>query len=95
MKKLILILLLSIPSFALKGFVYKEEVCGKMLIEVSDGTYTVAEHYGGTEFDEGTVIFGDFRSYGFKDFYSGSSKGRYYIEDYWLDLEDAYEEACQ
>lgn len=98
MKSILLIIITMITiSFSGTATVYKTGVCGadNMIAETSSGDYVIMEWFGGREFDVGDVIYGDFTSFGFHDVYGKrGTSGRYWIEDYWLSLEDAYEQLC-
>lgn len=62
------------------------------IIEVNRG-YSVVERYSGPLFEMDKVV-GDLSSYGFKDLYnlSRSSEIRVFVEDFWLDEEEAFEQ---
>lgn len=90
-----LILCISSSLFADKGIVVKDDVggWGNSIIETTDGWFVAAEHYSGVYLYEGDVVYGDLKSYGFKNIYrSDGSEGRFYIEDYETNLEAAIEE---
>jgi len=94
---LLIILLLPIQAFADKGMVVKEDVCGfgNAIIETTDGWYVAAEHYSGVYLYEGDVVFGKFKTYGFEEITRMDGRsGRFYIEDYESNIEDAFEELC-
>lgn len=85
------------PAFADKGEVVKEDVCGtgNAIIETTDGWYVAAEHYSGVYLYEGDVVFGQLKKYGFTEIIrSDGRSGRFYIEDYEINIEDAFEELC-
>ena len=95
---LIVMLLFGVtPAFADKGVVVKEDVCGtgNVIIETTDGWYVAAEHYSGVYLYEGDVVFGKLKKYGFTEITrSDGRSGRFYIEDYESNIEDAFEELC-
>jgi len=95
-KGLLLIMVFAGLSFADKGIVILDNVCGdKIVIETTDGWYIAAEWYGGKDFDRGDTIYGNMKTYGFETLFdSRGNKGQYYIEDYESDLKDAIEELC-
>lgn len=65
---------------------------------VADGPrgYYVLEWYGGYDPDKGDLIYGDIRTYGFKDvLYARERKGRLYVEDYLLSKDNALEKLLE
>ena len=94
---LLLMLGLALPAYADKGEVVKEDVCGtgNAIIETTDGWYVAAEHYSGVYLYEGDVVFGNLKTYGFEEITRNDGQsGRFYIEDYDSDIDDAFEELC-
>jgi hypothetical protein len=85
------IFLWSNPCSAAKRHILKEHD-DKYIAEFPSG-FVVFEWYGGSTPDVDDDVVGDFELYGFKDVYNVSqdSEFRVYIEDYWLDWEDALE----
>lgn len=100
MKKIVLFSIcvgFAVPAFAGKGVVLKEDVCGtgNAIIETTDGWYVAAEHYSGVYLYEGDVVFGQLKKFGFTEINrSDGRSGRFYIEDYESNIEDAFEELC-
>ena len=61
---------------------------------IADGPngYYVLEWYGGYDPDQGDGIYGEIRSYGFKDvIYGNGREGRIYVDDYALSKSRALE----
>lgn len=90
------ILLLSVAGtlFAAKGTVtHRTSGCSYYLVETSKG-FALLEWYGGTDSDKGDLIVGDFETYGMKDIYNATKESeiRVWVEDFWMDKEDALEE---
>jgi hypothetical protein len=100
MKRIIMIIFLvglSVPAFADKGEVVKEDVCGtgNAIIETTDGWYVAAEHYSGVYLYEGDIVFGNLKTYGFQEITRNDGQsGKFYIEDYESDIGNAFEELC-
>ena len=101
MKKLITVLLATM--FLIAGSAYggsnvkvilKPSGCGSYFLADGDsyGIYLL-EWYGGYDPDVGDSIVGEIKGYGFKDvFYPDkNSKGRVYVDDYWLSSSSAIE----
>ncbi len=87
----------ALPAYADKGIVVKEDVCGtgNAIIETTDGWYVAAEHFSGVYLYEGDVVFGNLKTYGFEQITRNDDQsGRFYIEDYESDINDAFEELC-
>lgn len=86
-----------LPSLLLaaKGEIILEK--GNYYVVDTGSGCSVLEWYGGGTPSEGDNIVGDLNSYGFKDLYNISNKNevRVYIEDYWLDEDDAIEMAYE
>jgi len=53
--------------------------------------YAVLEWWGGAWPIEGQRVVGRFESYGFKTVRVGRRSMRVWVEDYWLDRDEAYE----
>jgi hypothetical protein len=72
--------------------------CDYFVADGPNGLY-VLEWYGGYDPDKGDGIYGDIRSYGFKNvIYSNGREGRIYVDDYALSGDSALErlkEQCQ
>ena len=84
-------LFISSNVYGDRGIVVKEDVggSGNSVIETTDGWFVAAEHYSGVYLYEGDVVYGDLKSYGFKNITrSDGRKGRFYIEDYETNLEE-------
>ncbi|WP_313245841.1 hypothetical protein [Stenotrophomonas rhizophila] len=87
----------SLPAFADKGVVVKEDVCGSgnAIIETSDGWYVAAEHYSGVYLYEGDVVYGKLKTYGSEELTRADGQsGRFYIENWVSDIGEAFEELC-
>jgi len=87
----------SFPAFADKGVVVKEDVCGSgnAIIETTDGWYVAAEHYSGVYLYEGDVVYGKLKTYGSEELTRADGQsGRFYIENWVSDIEEALEELC-
>ncbi|WP_329889148.1 hypothetical protein [Stenotrophomonas sepilia] len=87
----------SMPAFADKGVVVKEDVCGSgnAIIETSDGWYVATEHYSGVYLYEGDVVYGKLKTYGSEELTRADGQsGRFYIENWVSDIEEALEELC-
>jgi len=89
------ILLLSVAGtlFAAKGTVtHRVSGCDHFLVETNKG-FALLEWYGGLDPDKGDVIIGDFEAYGMKKVYNATKESeiRVWVEDYWMDKEDALE----
>ncbi|WP_413154341.1 hypothetical protein [Bartonella sp. cb54] len=94
----IILTLWSSVVFADKGIVIKEDVCGigNVIIETTDGWYIAAEYYSGVYLSEGDLVYGEMKTYGFKDLYKNNGNfGRFYIENWVLDIGDALKELCK
>jgi len=93
---LYLIVVLNGLSFADKGTVVLEDVCGdKIVIKTTDDWYIAAEWYGGKEFSRGETVFGNMKTYGMEELFDkNGNNGSYYIEDWESSLESAIEELC-
>lgn len=94
----VLLMVMSLPALADKGTVTKVDICGSgnTIIETNDGWYIAAEHYGGTYFYEGDVVFGTMKTYGMQELTrSDGATANFYIEDYETSLGDALEELCE
>lgn len=94
MRKAVISLFLATAGsglFADKGTVVMEH--NDYYIIDGDRGYSVVERYAGPLFEMDDIL-GDLNSYGFKDLYnlSRSSETRVYIEDCWLDEEEAIEQ---
>lgn len=65
--------------------VYNQSGCGDRFVVSSNQGFAILEWYGGKDPPEGTVLVGDFESYGMKDVYDrrGGST-RVWVEDFWL-----------
>jgi hypothetical protein len=91
-------MLLVSSLFADKGYVLKTEVCGdsdNIIIETTDGWYIAVELYTYAYLEEGDVVFGNMKQYGFTDLNDPNGKEiRVYVEDWETDLGSAYEELC-
>jgi hypothetical protein len=73
--------------------------CDYFIVETSMG-YSLVEWYGGAIPDKGDILYGEFEQYGFQDVYNSTKdeEMRIWVEEYWLDLEDALEallEECE
>lgn len=91
------IILSSSLVFADAGVVVKEDVCGSgnSIIETTDGWYIAAEHYSGVYLYEGDVVYGKMKTYGFQVLTRKDGReGKFYIEDYEINIGDAFEELC-
>jgi hypothetical protein len=66
--------------------------CDYFIVDASTG-YAVLEWYGGWEPSRGDVIKGTFQDYGFHSIYdkTADASTRVYVEDYWLDRDEAYD----
>lgn len=95
MKKTIKTTLLSILIPALLMGLIGEVILEKDdYIVIDTGlSYTVAEDYSLSLISEGDKLVGNLNSYGFNDVYNCSTDNEInlYIEDYWLDRDDAIE----
>jgi hypothetical protein len=98
MKIIITLILLVSSLLADKGYVLKTEVCGdsdNIIIETTDGWYIAVELYTYSYLDEGDVVFGNMKQYGYTDIIDrNGNEIRVYIEDWETNLSDAYEELC-
>jgi hypothetical protein len=77
----------------------KPSTCDYFLIQTPSG-HVLAEWFGGYDPSRGDNVIGSFNTYGFVTVFYGNAhlEGKIYIEDYWLDSEDAIEklsEQCQ
>jgi hypothetical protein len=92
-------ILLATSSSALPdvGTVIHDDVCGyNVIIETNSGWYVAAEWYGGKTLYEGDRVYGEMTTYGFQDWNdSGGNESRYYIEDYEISVDSAFEELCE
>lgn len=70
--------------------VYSDPYCDYYVVETDYG-YTVLRAYNGYKPYEGTVIFGNFSSYGLRDFYNRSSGIIFSsdVKEYWLTYSEA------
>lgn len=87
----------AFPAFADRGVVVKEDVCGSgnAIIETTDGWYVAAEHYSGVYLYEGDVVYGKLKTYGSEELTRADGQsGRFYIESWVSDIEEALEELC-
>ncbi|HHA2904271.1 TPA: hypothetical protein ACOD92_000524 [Stenotrophomonas maltophilia] len=87
----------AFPALADKGVVVKEDVCGSgnSIIETTDGWYVAAEYYSGVNLYEGDVVYGKLKTYGFEELTRADGRsGRFYIENWVSDIEEALEELC-
>ncbi|PZT29721.1 hypothetical protein A7X88_00180 [Stenotrophomonas maltophilia] len=85
------------PALADKGVVVKEDVCGSgnAIIETTDGWYVAAEYYSGVNLYEGDVVYGKLKTYGSEELTRADGRsGRFYIENWVSDIEEALEELC-
>lgn len=98
MKLIITILLLSIGTFADIGTILKTDVCDdsdNIIIESNDGWYIAIELYSYAYLDEGDIVYGNFKQYGFTDIIKqDGTEIRVYIEDWESNIGSAYEELC-
>jgi hypothetical protein len=72
--------------------VYSDVYCQYYIVETNYG-YQVLYNFGGYKPYEGSVVYGNFSSYGTRDFYNRSS-GRIFtadVRDYWLSYYEAQE----
>lgn len=78
--------------------VFRISGCDYFIADGPNGLY-VLEWYGGYDPDKGDGIYGEIRSYGFKNIiYSNGREGRIYVDDYALSRDSALErlqEQCQ
>jgi hypothetical protein len=78
--------------------VYTKSGCDYKIADGPSGYYLV-EWYGGYDADDGDVILGDLRGYGFKDvMYGNGQSGRIYVDDYALSKDsvvEKYREKCR
>ena len=70
--------------------VFSDPYCSYYIVETDYG-YTVLHASSGYKPYEGTVIFGDFSNYGFRDFYNRSNGVTFSAEvvEYWLSYSEA------
>ena len=99
MKKVVVLMTILAAStlYADVGVVVREDVCGSgnSIIETSDGWYIAAEHYGGVYLYEGDLVYGTMKTYGMQTLTrKDGSEGRFYIEDWESNFDDALEELC-
>ena len=91
------ILFSSFYAYADKGQVVEQDVCGSgnAVIETTDGWYIAAEHQSGVYLNEGDIVFGNLKTFGFEVITrDDGSDGQFYIEDYEFGFEAALEELC-
>lgn len=92
------ILFFSFSAYADKGQVVEQDVCGSgnAVIETTDGWYIAAEHQSGVYLNEGDIVFGNLKTFGFEVITrDDGSDGQFYIEDYEVGFEAALEELCE
>ena len=80
-----------------RGQVVEQDVCGSgnAVIETTDGWYIAAEHQSGVYLNEGDIVFGNLKTFGFEVITrDDGSDGQFYIEDYEFGFEAALEELC-
>jgi len=76
--------------------VMNESGCRSRYVVATSLGYAILEWYGGHDPSEGERVFGNFESYGFKDVrFSGGSKGRVWVEDYWLSKDSVLEKMAE
>jgi hypothetical protein len=78
---------------------YKKYGCDYFIVEDGAGYYDVLQWYGQNDPDEGDILYGDFHTYGFKDFYNKTADAmtHEWIEDYLLSWSSAitkYDQKC-
>lgn len=99
MRKLALLMFIffSSYSYADKGEVIKEGVCGydNYIIETKDNWYVALERNSGAYLYKGDIVFGKLKSYGYQEITkSNGDTVNVYIEDYEASLGSALEELC-
>ena len=81
-----------------QGQVVEQDVCGSgnAVIETTDGWYIAAEYQSGVYLNEGDIVFGNLKTFGFELITrDDGSDGQFYIEDYEFGFEAALEELCE
>jgi hypothetical protein len=73
--------------------VYKKSGCDYFIVEDGGRSYNLLEWYGQSDPDEGDILYGNFHTYGFHDFYDSTlgSKTHVWVEDWLLSWSSAIE----
>jgi hypothetical protein len=90
--------ILVFVTFADVGIIIKENVCGNdnYIIQTKDDWFIAVEWYGGMYLNEGDVVFGTLKTYGFqKIIKEDGEEVQIYIEDYESTIGKAFEELCE
>jgi hypothetical protein len=88
---------MAVVAHAERGVVtMRPSACDYFLI-YTPSEFVLAEWYGGRDPSRGERVVGAFNGYGFKTVFYGNLRmeGRIYIEDYWLDEDDALEKLSE